>query len=113
MSTEDQAVAELENMGRKLATKHNGDSCPRRKWLSYAEIVDREPRIKRAEALAREYSGSRDYHLWYRRVKPAFIGLVGIMSRHPDERLHSSWAYDVVYRHLLSIYEGDAGPQAA
>jgi len=107
MNRQDQVIAELENMGRKLSMKRNTQSKYRPRRLSYAEIVDREPRIKEAEALAREYAGSPDYRLWYERVKPAFKYLVGMMSKHPDERLHSSWAYDVVYRRLLDIYDGE------
>lgn len=105
MDRESRAVAELEHMGRKLSMKRNTRSKYRPRRLSYAEIMDREPRLKHAEALAREYAGSPDYRLWDQRVKPAFKYLVGMMSKHPDERLHTSEAYDLVYKRLLSIYE--------
>ena len=73
--------------------------------LNYAEILALEPRILEAEALAREHAGSPTYGLWYSAVKPAFKSLVGWMSKHPDQRLHSCEAYSEVYRRLLSIYE--------
>lgn len=58
--------------------------------LTYADIVALEPRIKAAEALAREYAGSPTYGPWYKIVKPAFKFLVGFMSHHPEPALHSS-----------------------
>jgi hypothetical protein len=73
--------------------------------LTYSEIVNFEPRIKEAEALARELTGSPTYGPWYQQVKPAFKFLVGIMSKHADPRLRTSEAYDAVYRYLLAIYE--------
>jgi hypothetical protein len=73
--------------------------------LTYSEIVDLEPRIKEAEALARELAGCPTYSPWYQQVKPAFLPLVGIMSKHADPRLRFSEAYDVVYHHLIAIYE--------
>ncbi len=74
--------------------------------LTYADIVTLEPRIKDAEALARELAGSPTYGPWYRAVKPAFLPLVGILSRHTDPRLRTSESYDIVYRRLQAIYEG-------
>ena len=73
--------------------------------LTYSEIVALEPRILEAETLAREHAGSPTYGLWYKTVKPAFKFLVGILSGHADSRLRTSVAYDVVYHHLLAIYE--------
>ncbi|MGE4536182.1 MAG: hypothetical protein AB7D37_03810 [Desulfovibrio sp.] len=73
--------------------------------LTYADIVTLEPRVLEAEALARELSGSSAYEPWYSAVKPAFKFLVGIMSKHADSRLRTSEAYDLVYHHLLAIYE--------
>ncbi len=58
-----------------------------------------------AEALAQELSGSSTYEPWYRIVKPAFLPLVGVLSKHADSRLRTSEAYDIVYRRLLAIYE--------
>lgn len=74
--------------------------------LTYADIVTLEPRIKDAEALARELAGSPTYGPWYSAVKPAFLPLVGIMSRHADPRIRTSESYDTVYAHLVAIYEG-------
>lgn len=73
--------------------------------LKYSDIVALVPRIKDAEALARELAGSPTYGPWYQQVKPAFLPLVGIMSRHSDSRIRTPEAYDLVYRHLLGIYE--------
>jgi len=75
------------------------------KDLTYADIVKLEPRIKEAEALARELSGSASYEPWYCEIKSRFKQLVGWLSKHPDERLRSCDAYDTVYRHLVAIYE--------
>uniref|UniRef100_I2PZX9 Uncharacterized protein n=1 Tax=Desulfovibrio sp. U5L TaxID=596152 RepID=I2PZX9_9BACT len=73
--------------------------------LTYDGIVTLEPRILEAEDLAREHAGSATYGPWYRIVKPAFLPLVGILSTHADPRLRTSEAYDIVYRHLLGVYE--------
>ncbi len=74
--------------------------------LTYVEIVALEPRIKEAEALARELAGSPTYGPWYQQVKPVFLPLVGVLSKHADPRLRTSEAYDIVYRRLQAIYEG-------
>jgi len=73
--------------------------------LTYAEIVKLEPRLLEAEALARELSGSKTYEPWYGEIKSRFKVLVGWLSKHPDQRLHSSEAYNVVYSTLMAIYE--------
>jgi hypothetical protein len=73
--------------------------------LTYIDIVTLEPCILKAEALAREYAGCPTYERWYDEVKPAFKPFVGWMSKHPDERLHSSEAYNAVYSYLINIYE--------
>ena len=73
--------------------------------LTYSDIVALEPRIKDAEAQARELAGSPTYGPWYQRVKSSFLPLVGILSKHADPRLRTSEAYDTVYRHLVAIYE--------
>lgn len=75
--------------------------------LTYAEIVALEPRILEAESLAREHAGSPTYEPWYDEVKSRFKLLVGWMSKHPDERLHSSEAYNTGYSTLIAIYEKD------
>lgn len=74
--------------------------------LTYDEIVELEPRIKEAEALAVEHAGRDEDQIWSHTIKPAFKFLVGFMSRHQDPRLHTCAAYDVVYHRLHNIYEG-------
>lgn len=73
--------------------------------LTYTEIVKLEPRLLEAETLAREHAGSPTYGPWYRAVKPAFLPLVGILSKHADPRLRTCEAYDIVYRSLQAVYE--------
>ncbi len=74
--------------------------------LIYADILALEPRILEVETLAREYAGCSTYGPWYNVVKPAFKFLVGILSKHADPRLRTSEAYDIVYRRLQAVYEG-------
>ncbi|MFU2209534.1 hypothetical protein [Solidesulfovibrio sp. C21] len=73
--------------------------------LTYNDIVILEPRVFEAEALAREHAGSATYQPWYKIVKPAFLPMVGVLSKHSDPRLRTSEAYDIVYRNLQAIYE--------
>ncbi len=77
-----------------------------KKVLTYDEIVRLEPRIKDAEALAVQHAGKDSDHCWYHTIKPAFKALVGLMSTSPHTELHSSAAYDTVYRRLHGLYEG-------
>ncbi|WP_243312351.1 hypothetical protein [Fundidesulfovibrio agrisoli] len=79
--------------------------------LTYSALVELEPRLKEAEALARQHAGEDSDRLWFHVIKPAFKTLVGFASRHPHAAVRSGEAYRVAYAHLLGIYDnrGDAG----
>jgi len=45
---------------------------------------------------------------WYRTSKPRMFQLVGMGSKHPDRRLHTSAAYDVAYDALYYALTGES-----
>lgn len=76
--------------------------------LTFNEIMAMEPRLAECVTLAHKYAGDPGTCKWYREIKARFKYLVGWLSKHPDERLHTCDAYSEVYRHLLDIYENTA-----
>ena len=44
---------------------------------------------------------------WYKFLKPQMFGLVGMGSKHPDQRLHTSAAYDLAYNELYGAVTGE------
>ena len=44
---------------------------------------------------------------WYKVLKPKMFGLVGMGSKHPDQRLHTSAAYDTAYSELYGAVTGE------
>lgn len=70
-------------------------------------IVAREPRLN-SLAISAIRLGHRDretYVTWYREIKPQIERLVGHHADDQPPPLQTSQVYDVVYQHLLKLYE--------
>ena len=74
--------------------------------ITWAKIIEIEPRLKRAYKIAKNENKDElpeNYcanEIFYRRLKPEIVELVGWSAR--DRRLRSSQAYDIAYEKILN-----------
>jgi hypothetical protein len=75
--------------------------------LTWTAIAEREPRLHwlASYAAAVGRSDRHTYDAWYRDIKPKLEALVGNLADDQPPPLQTSAVYDVVYQHLLRLYE--------